>query len=169
MTTSGRSVKACMYGYMRVWVCVSVRFCECLYKCAGKFIYVCKWMCTRVQVWIFVCVCVSGCVWVMSWLHIYVWVYACVIVCICVQVRVCEYIQVCACVSKCLHVSTCVRVCVCVCVYLFVCLFVCLFGWLVWFYDISTIVSYLILFTNPSARAGYDTRSIFNRSLTGLN
>ena len=28
---------------------------------------------------------------------------------------------------------------------------------------------YLILFTNHSARAGYDTRSIFKRSLTGLN
>ena len=27
----------------------------------------------------------------------------------------------------------------------------------------------LILFTNPSARAGYNTRSIFKRSLTGLN
>ena len=27
----------------------------------------------------------------------------------------------------------------------------------------------LIIFTNPSARAGYDTRSIFKRSLTGLN
>ena len=26
-----------------------------------------------------------------------------------------------------------------------------------------------ILFTNPSARAGYDTRSTFKRSLTGLN
>ena len=26
-----------------------------------------------------------------------------------------------------------------------------------------------ILFTNPSARAGYDTRPIFKRSLTGLN
>ena len=33
---------------------------------------------------------------------------------------------------------------------------------LVWFYCIS-------IFTNPSARAGYDTRSIFKRSLTGLN
>ena len=28
---------------------------------------------------------------------------------------------------------------------------------------------YMILFTNPSARAGYDTRSVFKRSLTGLN
>ena len=28
---------------------------------------------------------------------------------------------------------------------------------------------FIILFTNPSARAGYDTRSIFKRSLTGLN
>ena len=28
---------------------------------------------------------------------------------------------------------------------------------------------YYILFTHPSARAGYDTRSIFKRSLTGLN
>ena len=27
----------------------------------------------------------------------------------------------------------------------------------------------VILFTNPSARAGYDTKSIFKRSLTGLN
>ena len=27
----------------------------------------------------------------------------------------------------------------------------------------------VIIFTNPSARAGYDTRSIFKRSLTGLN
>ena len=25
------------------------------------------------------------------------------------------------------------------------------------------------IFTNPSARAGHDTRSIFNQSLTGLN
>ena len=28
---------------------------------------------------------------------------------------------------------------------------------------------YMILFSNPSARAGYDTRSIFKQSLTGLN
>ena len=28
---------------------------------------------------------------------------------------------------------------------------------------------YFIIFTNPSARAGYDTRSIFKWSLTGLN
>ena len=26
-----------------------------------------------------------------------------------------------------------------------------------------------IIFTNPSARAGYDTRSVFKQSLTGLN
>ena len=26
-----------------------------------------------------------------------------------------------------------------------------------------------IIFTNPSARAGYDTMSIFKRSITGLN
>ena len=40
--------------------------------------------------------------------------------------------------------------CVCVCVYMYY----------------RTI---MILFTNPSARAGYDTRSVFKRSLTGLN
>ena len=35
---------------------------------------------------------------------------------------------------------------------------------------ISTLVHFLmVLFTNPSAREGYDTRSIFKRSLTGLN
>ena len=28
---------------------------------------------------------------------------------------------------------------------------------------------YLSMFTNPSARAGYDTRSIFKQSLAGLN
>ena len=33
----------------------------------------------------------------------------------------------------------------------------------------QTIVFIFILFTNPSARAGYDTRSIFKQSLTGLN
>ena len=33
----------------------------------------------------------------------------------------------------------------------------------------KSLETYLILFTNPSARAGYDTRSIFKRSLTGLN
>ena len=30
-------------------------------------------------------------------------------------------------------------------------------------------LNFEVLFTNPSARAGYDTRSIFKRSLTGLN
>ena len=30
------------------------------------------------------------------------------------------------------------------------------------------IQNYKVLFTNPSARAGYDTRSIFKRSLTGF-
>ena len=35
-------------------------------------------------------------------------------------------------------------------------------AWLVVFYGIS-------VFTNPSVRAKYDTRSIFKRSLTGLN
>ena len=30
-------------------------------------------------------------------------------------------------------------------------------------------LQWLIIFTNPSARAGYDTRSFFKRSLTGFN
>ena len=34
----------------------------------------------------------------------------------------------------------------------------------------GNVIEYIkVLFTNPSARAGYDTRSIFKRSLTGLN
>ena len=33
----------------------------------------------------------------------------------------------------------------------------------------KSLETYLIIYTNPSARAGYDTRSIFKRSLTGLN
>ena len=32
-----------------------------------------------------------------------------------------------------------------------------------------TLKNLMVLFTNPSARAGYDTRSIFKRSLTGFN
>ena len=32
-----------------------------------------------------------------------------------------------------------------------------------------TLNNLMVLFTNPSARAGYDTRSILKRSLTGLN
>ena len=36
--------------------------------------------------------------------------------------------------------------------------------------DISHLFTHcLIIFTNPSARAGYDTRSIFKQSLTGLD
>ena len=34
---------------------------------------------------------------------------------------------------------------------------------------LAFLCSYMVLFTNPSVRAGYDTRSIFKRSLTGLN
>ena len=30
-------------------------------------------------------------------------------------------------------------------------------------------ISFISIFTNPSARAGYDTRLVFKRSLTGLN
>ena len=33
----------------------------------------------------------------------------------------------------------------------------------------NNIISAISIFTNPSARAGYDTRSVFKRSLTGLN
>ena len=37
------------------------------------------------------------------------------------------------------------------------------------FFSLVSVDDYVVLFTNPSARAGYDTRSIFKRSLTGLN
>ena len=47
--------------------------------------------------------------------------------------------------------NVCVSVHIYVCIYVYICVYVC---------------SYL---PNPSARAGYDTRSIFRRSLTGLN
>ena len=30
-------------------------------------------------------------------------------------------------------------------------------------------MGYIYIFTNPSTRAGYDTRSIFKQSLAGLN
>ena len=33
---------------------------------------------------------------------------------------------------------------------------------------VTSLLQYTI-FTNPSARAGYDTRSVFKRSLAGLN
>ena len=36
-------------------------------------------------------------------------------------------------------------------------------------YIYNIIYIYVYIFTNPSARAEYDTRSIFKRSLTGLN
>ena len=64
----------------------------------------------------------------------------------------------------------CVCVCVCVCVFIYA-----YFSFaLVISASIHCYVNYfdiqvLILFTNPSARAGYDTRSIFKRSLTGFN
>ena len=42
---------------------------------------------------------------------------------------------------------------------------------LVWFGSVLQHINQcrLFIFTKPSARAGYDTRSIFKRSLTGLN
>ena len=43
-----------------------------------------------------------------------------------------------------------VRVCVFVCAYIYLCTHICIY----------------VLFTNPSARAGYDTRSIFNHYTT---
>ena len=46
--------------------------------------------------------------------------------------------------NTCIFVYVCLHVCICMCVC-------------------------VIQFTNPSARAGYDTRSIFKWSLTGLN
>ena len=39
----------------------------------------------------------------------------------------------------------------------------------IWLQSLSMSFMTVILFTNPSGRAGYDTRSIFKRSLTGLN
>ena len=42
--------------------------------------------------------------------------------------------------------------------------------WWWWFYKyMEKFILFIILFTNPSARVGYDTRSIFKRSLTGFN
>ena len=57
---------------------------------------------------------------------------------------------------------------------------ICVYMWIYFFVYISRQKMYVyvyvficilvfILFTNPSARAGYDTRSIFKRSLTGFN
>ena len=36
-------------------------------------------------------------------------------------------------------------------------------------YPFKILSIYIYIFTNPSARAGYNTRSIFKWSLTGLN
>ena len=46
-----------------------------------------------------------------------------------------------------------------------------IFGWEAAFVLFSKTphIKGVIIFTNPSARAGYDTRSFFKRSLTGLN
>ena len=44
------------------------------------------------------------------------------------------------------YIQVYIYICVCVCVHI-----------------------YIYIYTNPSTRAGYDTRSIFKRSLTGLN
>ena len=64
--------------------------------------------------------------------------------CVCV----CLFIYICVCACVYIHIYICA--CVCVCVY-------------------YSVLLVLIIFTNPSTRAGYDTRSIFERSLTGLN
>ena len=42
-------------------------------------------------------------------------------------------------------------------------------SWLMARFKVNMLNYLMILYTNPSARAGYDTRSIFKRSLTGFN
>ena len=56
-------------------------------------------------------------------------------------------------------------------IYMYVCMYVYFPYYLSLWIDLKRIiqVEFSILFTNPSARVGYDTRSIFKRSLTGLN
>ena len=82
-----------------------------------------------------------------------------------------------------IYMCVCVCVCVCVCIYIYIYINT---GSLPKLLDCSPMARdtgvqsqvasyqrpkkwYLILFTNTSAWAGYDTRSIFKRSLTGLN
>ena len=48
-------------------------------------------------------------------------------------------------------------------------MFCCLPDWVDLFFFSCFILVKVSIFTNPSARAGYDTRSIFKQSLTGLN
>ena len=68
----------------------------------------------------------------------------------------------------------------CLCIYLFMHMYAAIQQqyfenkvWEIYFYkEVCSFVhwsSYIIIFTNLSARAGYDTRSIFKRSLTGFN
>ena len=73
-------------------------------------------------------------------------------VCMFVYIYVFMHAYFCACVYVCSYF--CVYVCTCVCVYVFLCICRC-------------VCMYLL--TNPSTRAGCDTRSMFKWSLTGLN
>ena len=78
-------------------------------------------------------------------------------------------------VSICLFVYICLSVSICICPFPFVSLSIlftnvyksisCTSQILIYGKE-NNLVSPIIIFTNPSARAGYDTRSIFKRSLT---
>ena len=53
--------------------------------------------------------------------------------------------------------------------YYYLKVFTCSLSLLAHYRNLPQVVSVISIFTNPSTRAGYDTRSTFKRSLTGLN
>ena len=167
-----------------VCVCVCLHVCICVFVCACLAVYVfyfvCVWVCVRacacvyvrVRMCVYVCVC------------IFMSVFGCVcffffILCVCVCARTCEVQSyaptpkvyektiVCKNGKLALFSGSCFTVVI-----------GCAF-----FVDLSELWIepwerasswhifrfFVFIFTNPSARAGYDTRPIFKRSLTGLN
>ena len=68
------------------------------------------------------------------------------------------------------HVWIFMYICVDIHVYIYVCVCIYMYIYMV-VYTYMCVYEYfgITIFTNPSAWAGYDTRSIFKQSLTGLN
>ena len=112
-----------------------------IYLSMSFHIYACIYVCISVCMYVYMYICIRLSPTVLIYLSIYLSRF--------IYIHVCTYV--------CLSVRTYVRTYICMCLLPSV------------LYLSIYLSIYQSIFTNPSARAGYDTRSIFKLSLTGLN
>ena len=122
-------------------------------------------LCTPpIYIYIYIYSSINTYIYTHIYVHIYIYIYIYIYIHLLIYTykhNTCIYICVCVCVCMC--------ECVCMCVHLFRSLDVMVIFVRINPCSIPWRSCFVILLTNPSAWAGYDIRSIFKWSLTGLN